>query len=193
MNLAFFDFDGTITVKDSMIHFISYAVGYRKFLAGFILLSPILIAYKLKLIPNWKAKEIVLSYFFNGWEISQFEEIATRYSKEELPKIIRKTSWEKIERHKDQGDTVVVVTASIETWVKGWSKDHGLELIATKLEVKDDKLTGRLSGKNCYGTEKVNWIREKYNLKEFEEIYVYGDSSGDKEMLALAHVTESIQ
>lgn len=69
-------------------------------------------------------------------------------------------------------------------------QNHSLmfsNFIATKLEQKDGKLTGKFNGNNCYGTEKVLRIKEKYNLKEFEKIYAYGDSKGDREMLALAH------
>ncbi len=192
MKLALFDFDGTITTKDSMVDFITYAGGYKKFLLGFFLLSPILILYKLKLIPNWKAKEIVLSYFFKGWEIKYFENKAERYSRDELPKIVRKTALEKIDWHKAQGHKVAVVTASIEDWLKGWCEVYSLDLIATKLEVKNGRLTGRFSTKNCYGIEKVKRIKEKYNLEGFDQIFVYGDSSDDREMLALADSKEPV-
>jgi phosphoserine phosphatase len=40
---------------------------------------------------------------------------------------------------------------------------------------------------NCYGEEKVRRIRASYNLDEFNHIYAYGDSEGDKAMLDLAH------
>ena len=57
MILALFDFDGTITTDDSLIKFIRFVVGDIKTLWGMILLSPMLITYKLKLIPNYKAKQ----------------------------------------------------------------------------------------------------------------------------------------
>ena len=56
MNLALFDFDGTITKNDSLIKFIRFAVGDLKFVFGLFILSPVLLAYKIKLIPNFKAK-----------------------------------------------------------------------------------------------------------------------------------------
>ena len=40
--------------------------------------------------------------------------------------------------------------------------------------------------KNCYGIEKVNRINEVINLKEYLNIYAYGDSNGDKQMLKIA-------
>jgi len=81
---------------------------------------------------------------------------------------------------------IVIVTASPTQWVCYWAEDLGAELIATPLEVKEGKISGKLAGINCNHTEKVRRIREKYNLHDFSEIHCYGDSSGDKEMLTMA-------
>ena len=62
-------------------------------------------------------------------------------------------------------------------------------LISTQLETINDKLTGNIAGKNCNGEEKATRIRSIYNLAEFDEIYCYGDSNGDKQMLALGTKT----
>jgi len=62
--LALFDFDGTITKNDSLLKFIRFAVGDIKFIQGLIALSPTLIAFKLKLMPNYEAKEKMLSWFY---------------------------------------------------------------------------------------------------------------------------------
>jgi phosphatidylglycerophosphatase C len=186
MNIAFFDFDGTITSRDSFPDFIIYATGYMNFLVGLMILSPILLGYKLKLISNWQTKEIVLSHFFKDWDLAAFTDRSSRYARERLPRIIRETSLKQISWHKSRGDQVVVVTAAIDLWLKGWCDAHGLDLIATQLEVRNGKLTGRLATKNCYGPEKVRRIKEKYNLEEFSQIYAYGNGPGDEEMLALA-------
>ena len=76
MKLAIFDFDGTITTDDSLIKFIRFVIGDAKTLWGMILLSPMLITYKLKFIPNYKAKQIMLSYFFKGMDEQQFQKFA---------------------------------------------------------------------------------------------------------------------
>lgn len=193
MVLALFDFDGTITYKDSFIDFIIYAVGYQKFFIGLFSLSHILIKYKLSVIPNWQAKEMVLKYFFRGWDISVFEDKASQYSRERLPRIIRKTSLARIDWHKSQGHQVVVVSASIDRWLKGWCEELGLELISTQIEVISGKITGKLLTKNCYGIEKVRRIKEKYDLGDFEKIFAYGDSSGDRAMFAVADIATLIK
>ena len=187
IDLALFDFDGTITKDDSLLKFIRFVVGDGRFVFGLVVLSPILVAYKLKLIPNYKAKQYMLSWFFKGMSKDAFLKVANEYSLVHIDKILRPKAIEKINWHKNQGHKVVVVSASIECWLRPWCEKNGLELIATKLEIKDDIVTGKLLSKNCYGVEKVNRIKEIYNLKDFEYIYSYGDSSGDKQMLELAH------
>ncbi|WP_148571065.1 HAD-IB family hydrolase [Aliarcobacter cryaerophilus] len=185
--IAFFDFDGTITTDDSLLKFIRFVVGDRRFLLGLVVLSPMLVLYKLKLIPNYKAKQYMLSWFFKGMSEDAFFKVANEYSLVHIDKILRLKAIEKINWHKNQGHKVVVVSASIDCWLRPWCEKNGLELIATKLEIKDDIVTGKLLSKNCYGVEKVNRIKELYDLENFDYIYAYGDSSGDKQMLELAH------
>ena len=187
MNICFFDFDGTITTNDSLIKFIRFSVGDVKTMIGMLFLSPMLITYKLKLIPNYKAKQWMLSHFFEGWVSGDFQNIADKYSTEQLDKILRPKAIEKIKWHQEQGHKVVIVSASMESWLKKWCEKHNIDLIATRLEIRNGKLTGKFATKNCHGIEKVNRIKQQYKLSEYDCIYAYGDSSGDKEMLRLAH------
>ncbi len=186
MNLALFDFDGTITTDDSLIKFIRFAVGDIRFVTGMATLSPMLTAYKLKFIPNYKAKQYMLSYFSKGMSEEKFIQVAHEYSLKHIDTILRPKAMEKIAWHKEQGHKVVIVSASIECWLKPWCDKNGLELIATKLEIKDGRVTGKLLTKNCYGIEKANRVQEQYNLDDYDHIYAYGDSRGDKELLALS-------
>jgi len=187
MQLCLFDFDGTITTEDSLIKFIRFVVGDVKTLWGMIILSPMLITYKLKLIPNYKAKQWMLSYFFKGMDEQQFLKVAEEYSLKHINTILRPKAMEKIAWHKEQGHKIVVVSASMECWLKPWCDKNELELIATKLEIKNGIVTGRLQTKNCYGKEKANRVQEIYNLDDYDHIYAYGDSRGDTELLELAH------
>jgi len=186
MQLALFDFDGTITTNDSLIKFIRFVVGDARFIWGMILLSPILTVYKLKLIPNYKAKQYVLSYFFKGMSEKKFMQVANEYSLKHIDSILRPKAMEKIEWHKEQGHKIIIVSASIECWLKSWCDKKNLDLIATKLEIKDGIVTGKFLTKNCYGIEKINRVNENYDLNEYDYIYAYGDSHGDKELLELA-------
>lgn len=185
-SLVIFDFDGTITKDDSFLRFIRFVVGDLKFVIGLFNLSPILVLYKLKIVPNYIAKQKVLSYFFKGYKEEYFRSIANEYSLNHIDKIIRPKAIEKIKWHKKHGHKIIIVSASIDCWLRPWCEKNSLELLATQLQIKDGILTGDLLTKNCYGIEKVNRIKELYNPDDFEYIYAYGDSSGDKEMLELA-------
>ena len=184
--LALFDFDGTITADDSLIKFIRFVVGDAKFVTGMIVLSPMLTAYKLKLIPNYKAKQYMLTYFFKGMSEEKFKQVANEYSLKHIDTIIRPKAMEKIAWHKEQGHKIVIVSASIECWLKPWCDKNNLDLIATKLKITQGIVTGKFLTKNCYGIEKANRVQEKYNLDDYDHIYAYGDSRGDKELLELA-------
>ena len=185
--LALFDFDGTITTEDSLIQFIRFAKGNISYILGMLLLSPMLVLYKLKLIPNYKAKQLMLSYYFKGMNAQKFKEVAEVYSLEHIDIILRPKAMKKITWHQEQGHKIVIVSASMQCWLKPWCLKHDIDLISTELEILDNKLTGTFSTKNCYGVEKENRVKQIYTLNKYEYIYAYGDSSGDKELLALAN------
>lgn len=186
MRLALFDFDGTITTKDSLVDFIQYVVGRPAYYLGLLRSSPILSAYALKLIPNHIAKEKLIAYFFKEWDAERFKRETDRYALKEIDKIIRPQAMEKIRWHQGKGHQVVIVSASVECWLKAWCDKNDIDLIATRLEIKENRLTGRFATKNCYGIEKANRVQESYDLSAYEYIYAYGDSRGDRELLALS-------
>ena len=185
--LALFDFDGTITTHDTLLEIIKYQKGKSLFYFGFLVLSPVMILYKLKLISNWRAKEIMLAFFFGGDQSAEFQRKCDAFISERLPALLRKEALQKIALHLSNHDRVIVISASSYNWIEGWCKSMNIELIATRLEEKQDRITGKLSSLNCYGKEKENRIKDYLDLQEFSPIYAYGDTVGDKEMLELAH------
>jgi len=184
--IAFFDFDGTITTKDTLLEIIKYRHGKVKFYLGFLLHSPYLVAFKAGIISNQTAKEKVLKLFFGKMTTEQFKQCCDNFAAEMIPALLRKKALKEIEQLKKAGAEVVIVSASPENWLQTWCASLNLKLLATQLEVKNDTITGKIKGNNCHGEEKVRRIKETYNLSDYKEIYCYGDTSGDKPMLALA-------
>jgi len=178
-SLALFDFDGTITRHDSLPDFLYYALGPYKFFIGIIALTPFLIAYLLRALPNYKTKQIVLSYFFKGWDEQYFQKIAQNFSLTKIDPIVKEIARQKIQWHQERGHKVIIITASIENYLKDWCSMRKIELIGTCLEFKEGKYTGKFETPNCYGLEKVRRLRQIYDLKAFEHIYAYGDSPSD--------------
>jgi phosphatidylglycerophosphatase C len=184
--LALFDFDGTVTKKDSFLVFIRFYVTKWKLFQGVFILSPIFIAYKLKLISNEKAKKGFVKYFFGGEDELEFDRKCNIFGNTVLPKILRKSALTNLIQHKKQGHKVIIVSASLENYLIDWCKNNDFELIATKLETSNGLITGNFSSKNCYGKEKVERIHSHINLADYLEIYAYGDTKGDLPMLELA-------
>lgn len=184
--IAFFDFDGTITTKDTLLEIIKYRHGKAKFYLGFLLHSPYLVAFKAGIISNQTAKEKVLKLFFGKMTTEQFRQLCDNFAAEMIPNLVRKKALKEINQLKKAGAEVVIVSASPENWLQTWCGSLNLKLLATQLEVKNNAITGKIKGNNCHGEEKVRRIKEAYNLTDYKEVYCYGDTSGDKPMLALA-------
>ena len=190
--IAFFDFDGTITTHDTLLEFIRFAKGTPSLMLGFLLNSPWLMAYRLKIISNHAAKQRILSWFFRKTPLTDFDAVCNRFADEALPGLIRPKALAEIHLLLEKGFTVVIVSASPENWLRQWAVQTGASLIGTRLEVRPatgatpSRLTGRILGRNCHGAEKVRRIRDSFDLADFEDIYAYGDTKGDKPMLALA-------
>ena len=186
MNLVLFDFDGTITRDDSLLEFIAYVVGFKKFFRGIFWLSPVLIGYKLKICSNTYARRRLMTYFFSGMSADKFAQICKKYSNTHIEDIVKFSAMAKIAEYKANGDKVVIVTASLEDWLAPWCRAQGLELLGTRIKKKGGVITGEIDGANCYGAEKVRRVREAYDTDAFERVIAYGDSRGDKEMMEFA-------
>jgi phosphatidylglycerophosphatase C len=185
--LVLFDFDGTITTRDTLIEFVHFYRGRKQYLLGMLMLAPVLAMFALKLLPNWKAKQFFLSRYFKGETISEFNARCVEFSTKVLPSLIRPQALEAIEAYRNQGATIAVVSASAENWVRPWCDRQRILCLATRLDVKEGVITGKIQGRNCHGDEKVCRIKETFDITSYREIIAYGDSAGDSEMLDLAH------
>ena len=186
-NLALFDFDGTITSKDTLFEFCRFKVGNTRFVIGLAFLAPILILQRLKIISAQRAKERFLNYFIGTLPQEKFNGLCQLFADQKLPALVRKGALDTINQHKTNGTRIIIVSASPENWIKPWANPLGIEVIATKLVVSNGSISGKINGKNCNGGEKVNRIKNEVNLEHYAIIAAYGDSQGDIPMLRLAH------
>ena len=179
-----FDFDGTLTTRDTLIAFIRYVAGTKALRLGFLRYAPLLVLMKLGLYPNWKAKQKVFSHFFKGMDYSTFKACGHNFA-EDSSRLLRPEAVKLIGELVERKEEVVIVTASIEEWVQPFFP--GAKVLATKVEVDANGcLTGRFLTKNCYGQEKVDRVRSMYPDRDDYYLIAYGDSRGDRELLAFA-------
>jgi phosphatidylglycerophosphatase C len=184
--IAFLDFDGTITTKDTLLEFIKFSKGSFRFYLGFLINSPWLLAWKARIISNQRAKERILTWFFGGGQFDRFQDTCNRFATTAIPGLIRPKALTEIRLLQEKGVEVVIVSASPANWLQPWTGQRGVALLATRLETRNQTLTGKILDRNCHGDEKVRRICESYDLADYDDIIAYGDSSGDKPMLALA-------
>ncbi len=196
-----FDFDGTLTTSDTLLEFIKYAKGRGRFLMVFLMYSPLLVLMKLHLYPNWKAKQQIFAHLFAGMRIEKFDALCRGFA-EESQHLLRPKGITLLHEALVAGAQVFIVSASIDNWVRPFFDIRnlkGVQVLGTQIEVEDGKLTGRFKSNNCYGTEKVRRIQEALSMprtadtedkaisdRSLYEIEAFGDSRGDKEMLAFA-------
>ena len=178
-----FDFDGTLTTCDTLLAFIRYAKGTPAFIWGFLHHAHLMILMKLKLYPNWKAKQKVFSYFFKGMDLESFDSLCQQFASENR-QLLRPNGIKLIEQVKADDADVIIVSASIDNWVQPFFPH--VKVLGTQIEVKDSILTGHFLTKNCYGQEKVNRILTFYPDRSTYYLIAYGDSRGDKELLNFA-------
>lgn len=178
-----FDFDGTLTTKDTLIEFIRYAKGSRALGLGFMRYAHLLVLMKIGLYPNYKAKQKVFAHFFKDTTLDDFNALCKAFAASSSH-LLRPNAIEAIKHAIKEGSEVLIVSASIDNWVQPFFPQ--VKVVGTQIEVIDGKLTGRFLSKNCYGQEKVNRILSLYPNRHDYHLTAYGDSRGDKEMLAFA-------
>lgn len=184
--IAAFDFDETLITKDSLLDFARYSFSLPVFLIKAAQFAPTLLAFKRKHIPNHVAKERFLKHFFGGMTVEAFDKLGEAYARR-LDAIINSEALDKLNWHKKQGHTVIIISASISNWIKPWAAQHSVDrVISSEIQLKNGKLTGLLKGKNCHGPEKPKRFLEVFPNRSTYKLVVYGDGKSDQEMFKLA-------
>ena len=185
--VALFDFDGTVTHRDSLLPFLWHLFGPLKLAAFATLMSPLLLGYLLHIIPNGIAKERLLGRMLGGMDMDKLHAEAHCFARDFLPAIVRKESAERIAWHQAQGHRVIIVSASLELYLKPWAEDLGVvDVLATRLREEQGRAASGYDGVNCFGEAKAQRVREYLGDIATLEVYAYGDSRGDTQMLAMA-------
>lgn len=184
--VAAFDFDGTLTRRDTLLPFLRETAGVATWLRNLLSLLPMLLTYALGMIANDVAKQRLLARFFAGMRMDQLQAEAERFAVQTVPKLIRPAALRRLAWHQQQGHRCVVISASLDIYVRPWALQAGFEeVIASHLEVlADGRVTGKLSGGNCFAAEKVQRFRALFPDRDNYTLYAYGDSRGDRELLA---------
>lgn len=186
MNLALFDFDGTLTTRETYGDFMRHAVSPLRRALGTPLFAPMLALYKLGLVSGNRIRRHVAAFGLRGASVAQVHAAGARFAAEHVPPLLRADAMQRLAWHKRQGDTVVLVSGELDFYLAPWCQTHGVELICSRMASRGDRLTGHYLGAQCVGEEKARRVRERYDLGAYDACYAYGDTPEDAAMLALA-------
>ena len=183
--LYLFDFDGTLTYKDTMFLYLKF-YNSMKFYVQFVKHIPLFVLLKLKLADAEKVKKSFISSILKGESRTKIEKKSQSFFEKYQDEIFRVNALEFINNIDRTQTESYIVSASLDIWVKPFAEKLKMKLLSTRAEFKNGIFTGNFIGKNCNGPEKVNRINEALQGRKFDKTIAFGDTSGDTEMLSWA-------
>lgn len=186
--VAVFDFDKTLTHKDLLIYFLAFVFGWPRTIGALMATTPWFIRAWLQQISRQSAKEQLLTNLMQGSVLDALRHKGMLFALTGISSHLNEQAMSKLRWHQSQGDRCVLVSANLDVFLEPWAQMAGFQdLICSTLETnKQGCLTGKLLGANCWGAVKAARLQQLLGKPEDFELYVYGDSQGDKEILAMA-------
>lgn len=187
--VAAFDVDGTLTTRDCVVPFLRRVATTPRLVVR-MLRHPIALGRGAVRRDRDALKAASVAAAFTGASAPTVEAEADDFARDVYDRWLRTEVVERLRAHIADGDTVVLVSASFEVYLRPLARLLGADdVLAARLEVgPDDRLTGRLLGANCRGGEKVArlhaWLDEHAGGRGAVHVTAYGDSFGDRELLA---------
>lgn len=189
-----FDVDGTLTTSDCVVPFLRLVGGTAALLTG-VARRGVAVLRALAGRDRDRLKAISAETVFAGRPIAQVDGLAGAFAARLAATKLRPDTVARLRWHVDQGHAVVLVSASFASYLRPLAQrlapgaDPPIATVATELGVDDDgRCTGALLGGNCRAQAKVArlhaWLAEHHGGRERVELWAYGDSAGDRELLA---------
>lgn len=181
-----FDFDGTLTIRDSYTAFLKWRAGALGYALDLVGLTPELLIYPIAR-DRGRLKAAATRIFLGGLSTAEVQASAKAFCDEHWDRLMRPDALERWRAWGEEGAWRVIVTASPSLTVAPFAERLGADdLLGTQLEARPDgRLTGGFASPNCRAAEKVVRLREAYG-DDVRLAAAYGDTSGDTEMLAIA-------
>lgn len=189
--VAAFDFDGTITQRDTLMGFLSHVAGPAAVAGALARHSKLLVRGRTDGAARDRAKELVVGRVLRGRSRDELHEAGRHYAAS-LPPRFRPETLEHLEQHRRNGHRTVIVSASLVYYLEPAAKALGIDgVIGVQMAFDEVSLcTGRLEGANVRGAEKERRLRQWLGADGADpqrlELWAYGNSSGDDDLLAMA-------
>lgn len=186
VTVAAFDFDVTITTKDTFVPFLILAFGKKSVYRAFTKLAFDGALVLSRLLSRDRFKEKIVKELFQGESVERLVEAGRAHSKA-IRALVRPLAERRIAWHKEHGHRLVMVSASLDLYLEPVARDLGFDnVLCTRLSRNHHVFDGNLYGNNCRALEKVSRLKELLGDLRMVDLHAYGDSRGDKEMLEAA-------
>jgi phosphatidylglycerophosphatase C len=182
-----FDFDGTLSFRDSFVAFLAWRGGPVRYALGLVALLPALLAYSAHR-DRGRLKAAAAQKFLAGMTRAELNAACDDFANSRLGRQLLRPDAERCwQDWRARGAELVIVTASPEEIIAPFARRLGADrLIGTRLSYDaSDRLSGAFDGENCRGVEKVARLRAIYG-PDVHLKAAYGDTGGDRELLQLA-------
>jgi phosphatidylglycerophosphatase C len=183
-----FDVDGTLTTRDCVVPFMRRVAGTVGLAAG-LLRQPIELTRGAARRDRDVLKSLAAAAAFSGRPESDVVSVGSTFAERIAAEWLRGDTLQAMRSHQAADDHLVLVSASFEVYLRPLAALLGVEkVLGARLASDDGVLTGDLDGPNCRGPEKVRrlhgWLDERFGGRDAVELIAYGDSAGDRELLA---------
>jgi phosphatidylglycerophosphatase C len=187
VKIAAFDFDGTLTRSDTLGPFLRDVCGTAAFVRALAADAPRLVLAGIGAGSRDAAKERMLRRLLGGREHTELVVRGRAFAERVATTGMRSEMVSRLEWHAREGHELAIVSASLDVYLEPIAERLGIgTVLCTRLEVNGAGLvTGNLVGGNCRAAEKLRRIRERFGEDGYE-LWAYGNSAGDAEMLAAA-------
>ena len=183
--LFLYDFDGTITNKDTLFDFLKFYASNVYYYGGMFIFSPLFVLAKFGFVKKAIVKQRFISFFLKVKSKVELSKLSASYLQHVLDKeILRRSALSSINENKQRG-VVYIVSASLDIWLKAISEHIGVGLICTNANFENDVFDGKFSTPNCNNDEKPKRVAKELQLNTYGQISYFGDSKGDFAMKAI--------
>ena len=184
-NLYLFDFDGTLTSKDTLFDFLKFSFP-KVYFFNYLIFIPLFIVSRLKIIDAGFVKEMFISKFLKGKSYVEINQLAQNYFEQNHQELIYSKADEYIKSLSNYNDKFIV-SASIDFWIQPFADYYEMGLICTKAKYDEQGFfTGKFASPNCNYQEKKNRIEKEIDLSLYDQIIAFGDTKGDEAMFSIA-------
>jgi HAD superfamily hydrolase (TIGR01490 family) len=202
--LAVFDFDGTLTSRDSSLPFLAFAAGAGRVAASLLVRGPLLladltVAARAALRADdgpaapherWKlaVHERLLRALFRGRSRAELAELGRRFAGEALDPMLAPGALDQVRWHLDNGHRCLLVTGSLDAYMEPWGARAGFERVLATRVAHDggERVLGGFDGGACWGAAKLDRLRDAVGDLARYTLVVYGNEPSDRPLLEAA-------